>query len=168
MTPISSSCLKGLLFLLSFNAFSQNTEQRQPATVILFRTFNIFSWIFNYKLHAGDSLLGRMKTHNVVIIESYDNGITFHTVVKAPSVNAGRRGNFTKTKKIVYPFTVKPGQVYFVKCGFLNQNLFEYPRQPTIKLLKPDEIKRYLKKRFLRRKIKNYLYEAWLNDHGIK
>jgi hypothetical protein len=109
-----------------------------------------------------------MKTHNVLIIESYDNEITFHTTVKAPSVNAGKRGNFTKIKKITYPFTLKPGQVYFVKCGFLNRDLFEYPRQPTIRLLKPNEIRRYLKKRFLRRKIKSYLYEEWLSDKDIK
>jgi hypothetical protein len=138
----------------------------KPATIVVFRTFNFFSFKFSYKLFANDSLLGRMKEHSVIVFETYDHNMNFHATVKAPSVNAGRRGNYQKIKKINYPFTLKQGQIYFVKCGFLNRNLFEYPRQPTIRLLKGNEIFKYMRKGFVRRKLKSYLYQKWLMNNS--
>src|SRR5688572_16916789 len=132
-----------------FSQTVQKSECDQPATIILFRTFSIFSITFNYKLMAGDSLLGRMKTHTVMVLETFDSGVTLHTSVRAPSLNAGKRSNFQKSKRIHYPFTVQSGKVYFVKCGFLDRNLFDYPRQPTIRLLKGNDIARYAHKRFV-------------------
>jgi hypothetical protein len=158
--------------IASLNLYSQSSienrkQQDEYSTIVLFRTFDIFSWDRGYKLYAGDSLLGRINTHDVIVIETHDTGITFRATTKAPSLNAPRRANYLKRKKIVYPITLKPGQVYFVKCGYLAQNLFDLPRQPTIKLLKPDEVKKYLKKRFLRQKIRKYLYDDWLTVKGI-
>lgn len=163
-----------LLFLCaaSLNGYPQASDEGRNqhdsySTIILFRTFDIFSFDRRYKLYANDSLVGRIKTHDVIVIETYSNAKTFHATTKAPSLNATRQTNFQKRKKIVYPITLTPGQVYFVKCGYLAQNLFDLPRQPTIKLLKSYEVKKYLKKLFLRRKIKNYLYEEWLNAKDI-
>jgi hypothetical protein len=63
---------------------------------------------------------------------------------------------------------VRSGEVYFVECDFLNENLFEYPRQPTIRLVKKEEVPRYLRKRFLQRKLKYYLYRSRLDEQNIK
>ena len=143
----------------------QNSEQ---STIILFRTFDIFSFDRSYKLYASDSLLGRIKTKDVIILDTYDKGVSLHAATKAPSLNADKRANYQKRKSIRYPISLRSGQVYFVKCGYLPQNLFDLPRQPTIKLLQPDEIKKYLKRRFLRKKIENYLFEEWLSDKNIR
>ena len=163
----------GFLFIMNLSLFSQdkgaNSKRNdERSTIILFRTFDIFSFDRSYKLYASDSLLGRIKTKDVIIIDTYDKDISLHATTKAPSLNADRRTNYEKRKKIRYPITIRPGQVYFIKCGYLAQNLFDLPRQPTIKLLKPDEVKKYLRRRFLRRKIKEYLYEEWLTDKDIK
>jgi hypothetical protein len=157
------SCL-----FISQNSFSQdkvdNLNCEQPATVILFRTFNFFSFKFSYSIFSGDSLLGRIKTYDVIILETYDRAVSFQATTKAPSLNADRRTNYKKRKTIKYPFSLQHGQVYFVKCDFLNQSLFDYPRQPTIRLIKKDEIEKYIRKRFLRKKIKAYLYKEWLTE----
>ncbi len=158
----------GSLKLYSQNKSDRNNQDGEYSTVILFRTFDIFSFDRSYKLYASDSLLGRIKTKDVIIIHTYNNGISLHATTKAPSLNSTKQMNYQKGKNIRYPITLSPGQVYFVKCGYLAQDLFNLPRQPTIKLLKPDEIKKYLKRRFLRRKIKNYLYEEWLTEKDIK
>jgi hypothetical protein len=100
-------------------------------------------------------------------VETYDDGISFNATTKAPSLNASKRSNYQRRKNIRYPFTLKSGEVYFVKCDFLNQNLFEYPRQPTIRLLKREEELKYLKKRFLRRKLKVYLFNEWVTEKKI-
>jgi hypothetical protein len=163
----------GFFCFVNLKLYSQvkidnNDQNEEYSTIILFRTFDIFSFDRSYKLYASDSLLGRIKTKDVVIIDTYDKGISLHATTKAPSLNADKRTNYQKQKKIGYPITLRPGQVYFVKCGYLTQNLFDLPRQPTIKLLKPAEVRKYLKRRFLRRKIKGYLYEEWLNTKDIK
>ncbi len=169
----TSHLTMGFLLTVTFGLYSQDnndtSEQNgEPSTIILFRTFDIFSFDRSYKLYASDSLLGRMKTKDVIIIDMHDKGISFQATTKAPSLNADKGANYQKQKEIKYPISLKSGQVYFVKCGYLLQNLFDLPRQPTIKLLKPDEVRKYLKKRFLKRKIKDYLYEEWLNEKGIK
>lgn len=143
------------------------TNCEQPATVILFRTFNLFSFKFSYNLFSGDSLLGRIKTHDVIILETYDKGLSFHATTKAPSLNADKRTNYQKRKTIKYPFSLQQGQVYFVKCDFLNQSLFDYPRQPTIRLMKGGEIQKYMRRPFLRRKLKRYLYTEWLKEKNL-
>lgn len=158
-----ASCLT-LVFVLTWcmDLYCQNHSQH--ATVILFRTFDIFSFDRSYKLYADDSLLGRMKTKDVFILDTYSQGISLHAKTTAPSLNASRESGYRKQKKINYPVTLTPGRVYFVKCGYLTQNLFDLPRQPTIRLLKPAEVRKYLKRRFLRRRIKDHLYEKWLHD----
>lgn len=153
------------LFAMRLQLYSQNDGH---ATVILFRTFDIFSFDRSYKLFANDSLLGRIKTKDVIILDTYDKSISLCATTKAPSLNADKRTNFLKRKNIQYSFTLSSEQVYFVKCGYLAQRLFDLPRQPTIKLLKPDEVRKYLKKQFLRKKIKDYLYDEWLNDKDLK
>lgn len=163
----------GLLFVMNLRLYSQDNvdddkKNDEYSTIILFRTFDIFSFDRSYKLYAGDSLLGWIKTNNVIIIDTYEKGIFLHATTKAPSLNASEKTNYQKIKTIRYPITLRSGQVYFVKCGYLAQNLFDLPRQPTIKLLKPDEVKKYLKRRFLRRKIKDYLYKEWLDNKDIK
>lgn len=171
---IKISSLSFVFFcLVSFKLYSQikidNHNQIDTySTIILFRTFDVFSFDRSYKIYASDSLLGRIKTNDVIIIDTYNKGISLHATTKGPSLNADKRTNYQKQKKIRYPITLKPGQVYFVKCGYLTQNLFDLPRQPTIKLLKPSEVNKYLRKRFLRRKIKDYLYEDWLNVKDLK
>jgi len=157
-----------ILRLYSQDIVDNSQQNGEHSTIILFRTFDIFSFDRSYKLYASDSLLGRIKTKDVIIVDTYDRGISLHATTKAPSLNADKRTNYERRKNIRYPITLRSGQVYFVKCGYLTQNLFDLPRQPTIKLLKPDEVKKYLKRRFLRRKIKDYLYEEWLNDNDIK
>lgn len=163
----------GLLLIMTLRLYSQGSvdngqQNEEHSTIILFRTFDIFSFDRSYKLYASDSLLGRIKTKDVIIIDTYHKGISLHATTKAPSLNADKRTQFQKRKNIKYPITLRSGQVYFVKCGYLMQNLFDLPRQPTIKLLTPAEVKKYLKRRFLRRKIKDYLYEEWLDDKDIK
>lgn len=153
---------------LHLTSLSQHQPCDPPATIILFRTFDFFNFKFSYKLFAGDSLLGRMKEHDVFIIDTYDPQVSFHTTVKAPSVNAGKRGNYQKIKKINYPFSVKPGGLYLVKCGFLKRDLFEYPRQPTIELLKDDQkIRKYLRKRYVRKKIRDHAYGNWVIEKDV-
>lgn len=149
--------------------FSQNPVDpcEQSSTVILFRTFDIFSFDRSYKIYSNDSLLGRIQNHDVIVLNTFENNVTLHAKTKAPSANAGHKASFQKHKKINYAITLEPGQVYFVKCGYLEQNLFDLPRQPTIRLLKPREIEKYLKKRFLRKKIKAYLYQEWLTDKKV-
>ena len=172
MTPSRTIvCFSSVFFLAITNCFSQSADTKsdcKPATVILFRTFNFFSFKFSFNLFSGDSLLGRIKTHDVIILESYDTGVSFHAPTKAPSLNADKRANYQKRKTIKYPLTLQPGQVYFVKCDFLNQNLLDYPRQPTIRLLKKDEIGKYMRRRFLRTKIKLYLYNEWITEKNLK
>lgn len=163
----------GLLIVMTTKLYSQNTgdnsqQNDEHSTIILFRTFDIFSFDRSYKLYASDSLLGRIKTRDVIIIDTYEKGVSFHATTKAPSLNADKRSNYQKKKNISYPITIRSGQVYFVKCGYLPHNLFDLPRQPTIKLLKPDEVQKYLRKKFIRRKIKNYLYKGWLDEKDIK
>lgn len=147
---------------------SDDIRNEQPSTIVVFRTFDIFNFGRSYKLYANDSLAGRIKTRGVIVINTYAGGMSFHAQTKAPSLNADKRTNFRKIKRIKYPFALKPGQVYFVKCGYLNQNIFDMPRQPTIRLLKGGEIGKYLRRGFLRRKIKRYLFEEWLNEKDIK
>lgn len=174
--PMTSSRTIGffscVFFLAITDCFSQKTDTKyhceQPATIILFRTFNFFSFKFSYNLFSGDSLLGRVKTHDVIILETYDKGVSFHATTKAPSLNADKKGNYQKRKTIKYPFTLQQGQVYFVKCDFLNQSLFDYPRQPTIRLLKKNEIDKYMRRRFLKKKVKLYLYNEWLSEKNLK
>lgn len=103
----------------------------------------------------------------MIILKTYDRGVSFHATTKAPSLNA-QKSNYQKKKTIKYPFTLQEGQVYFVKCDFLNQRLFDYPRQPTLRLIKNDEIGKYLRKRFLKRKIRSYLYNEWLTGNSLK
>jgi hypothetical protein len=161
----------GFACILSLGTLAQSTVDNQPcpqpSTVILFRTFNVVSFGDSYKIYASDSLLGKIKTHDVIVLTTFDKGITLQATTKAPSVNADRRTNFQKHKKINYPISLGQEQVYFVKCGYLAQNVFDLPHQPTIRLLKPAEVKKYLKKRFLRKKIKAYLYQEWLTDKKI-
>ena len=161
-----------VLFLVITNCFSQKSDTKsdceQPATVILFRTFNFFSFKFSYNLFSGDSLLGRVKTHDVIILETYDDRVSFHAATRAPSLNADRRTNYQKRKTINYPFTLRQGQVYFVKCDFLNQSLFDYPRQPTIRMLKKNEIGEYMRRRFLKKKVKSYLYNEWMTKKSLE
>lgn len=172
MTTLKSIAVVLSCSFIGLNSLAQdrvdNSNCERPATVILFRTFNIFHYGFNYNLFSGDSLLGRIKTHDVFILETYDQGISFHATAKAPSLNADKRTNFQKRKNVKYPFSLKQGQVYFVKCDFLNQSLFDYPRQPTIRLIKRDEIEKYMKKGFLKKKIKKYLYNEWLTEKNLK
>jgi hypothetical protein len=158
--------ITAILLMVSNHSWSQDTTCEKPATIVLFRTFNPFSYLFSYKLYAGDRLLGRIGTHDVFIIDTYDDGISFQATTKAPSLNASKKSNYQKQKNIRYPFTLKPGEVYFVKCDFLNQRLFEYPRQPTLKLLKSGEEKKYLKRSFLRKKLKKHLFNEWLQEVG--
>jgi hypothetical protein len=101
-------------------------------------------------------------------LETYDQGISLHASVKAPSLNADKRTNFQKRKSVKYPFSPQQGQVYFVKCDFLNQSLFDYPRQPTIRLIKTNDIEKYMKKGFLKKKIKKFLYSEWLTEKDLK
>ena len=172
MTTLKAITFISSWFLLNLNSFSQdrvvNSNCEQPATVILFRTFSIFHFGFNYNLFSGDSLLGRINTHDVFILETYDQAVSFHATPKAPSLNADKRTNYQKRKTIKYPFSIQQGQVYFVKCDFLNQSLFDYPRQPTIRLIKKDEIGKHMRKRFLKKKIKTYLYNEWLTEKNLK
>jgi hypothetical protein len=166
--------LKRVLALI-YVAFAINTGftqqdnriENKPSVVILFRTFSFFNFKFNYRLYANDSLVGRIKTHNVYVIETFRNGISLQATTQFFSLNADRRTNHKKYKKIRYPFSLKAGQVYFVQCGFLNENLFDYPRQPTIRLLKPGEVARFLKRGFLKRKLKKHLYRQWILENGI-
>jgi hypothetical protein len=171
MTFIKKICVLAILLISYLTVAAQRGETSascpKPATIIIFRTFNFFSFKFSYNLFANDSLIGRVKTKSIFISETTDRVINFHTTVKAPSLNAGKRANYQKTKKIGYPITIKPGQVYFVRCGFLNQNLFEYPRQPTIRLLKGEEVYRSMRKRFVRKKIEKYLYREWLAENNL-
>jgi hypothetical protein len=160
--------IMGLVCVNGLQLYSQHTQNEQHSTIILFRTFDIFSFDRSYKLYASDSLLGRIKTKDVIIVDTYDKVVSLHAATNAPSLNVDRRANYQKSKKINYPINLAPGQVYFVKCGYLPQNLFDLPRQPTIKLLKSVEIRKYLKKRFLRRRIKDYLYEEWLQEKELK
>lgn len=171
MTSLRTTVFGLIYFLLSLNSYSQereNSDCEQPATVILFRTFNFFSFKFSYNLFSGDSLLGRMRTHDVFVLETYDQGVSFHATTKAPSLNADNKTNYQKRKTIKYPFSLQQGQVYFVKCDFLNQSLFDYPRQPTIRLIKKDEIGKYMKKKFLKKKIKAYLYNEWVTEMNLE
>ena len=137
----------GFVCILSSKILAQptvdNTPCPQPSTVILFRTFNIVSFGDRYKIYASDSLLGKIKTHDVIVLNTYDKGVVLQATTKAPSVNADRRTNFQKHKNINYPITLEPDQVYFMKCGYLAQNVFDLPHQPTIRLLKPAEVKKY-------------------------
>jgi hypothetical protein len=155
-------------FLTQMQLFAQPKPQSDPctqsATIVVFRSFNMISLGLTYKLFSRDTLLGRMRTHRVFIIETYDSVFSLHATTRAPSLNASRKSNYTKVKNIKYPFTVQPGQLYVVKCGFLNQDVFNHPRQPTIRLLKKDEAGRYLKKPFIKRKVKRYLYNKWKRD----
>jgi hypothetical protein len=155
-------CIVGPPALYSQDKTIDDIRVGGHSTIILFRTFDIFSFDRSYKLYAGDSLLGRIKTKEVIIIDTNDKGITFQATSRGPSLNADKRTNYQKQKMIKYPVTLKSGQVYFVKCGYLTQNLFDLPRQPTIKLLKPHELGKYLKRRFMKRNIKDYLLEEWL------
>ncbi|MEJ1239727.1 hypothetical protein WBG78_16440 [Chryseolinea sp. T2] len=145
-----------------------SSDSEPFSTVVLFRTFDIFSFDRSYKLYASDSLLGRIKTKDVIILETYLDRVSLHAGTKAPSLNADKRTNYQKRKSINYPVTLKPGEVYFVKCGYLLQNLFDLPRQPTIRLLKPEEIGKYLRKKFVSRQIKDYLYDDWLTKNNLK
>lgn len=147
---------------------TDNAQATAPSTLILFRTFDIFSFDRSYKLYARDSLLGRIRTKDVIIVNTYEKATSLHATTKAPSLNANRQSKYQKKKTIHYPITLKPGCVYFVKCGYLSRNLFDLPRQPTIQLLQASEVRKNLRKRFLRKKIKNYLYEEWLTEKGIR
>jgi hypothetical protein len=160
--------LFALIVFCQYPLLAQNKSRRepceQPATIIVFRPFNFISVGFSYKLFARDSLLGRMNTHDVFVVESYDSIFSLYAATKAPSLNASRKSNYTKVKKIQYPFTIKPGEVYMVRCGFLNQDLFNYPRQPTMRLLKPGEVRKYIKKGFVKRKLRRYLFQKWVDE----
>jgi hypothetical protein len=158
------------IMLCQWESMAQKKPQAdpctQPATIIIFRPFNFISAGFSYKLFSRDSLLGRMNTHDVFIVETYDSVFSLYAATKAPSLNASRKSNYTKIKKIQYPFAVKPGNIYVVKCSFLNQDLFNYPRQPTIRLLKSTELKKYLKKGFIKRKLRRYVYKKWIEERS--
>lgn len=158
------------LVLAHIHAFAQQKKNvdpcAPPATIIVFRSFNLISLALSYKLYAGDSLLGRMNTHKVFIIETYDSTLSLHATIKAPSFNSSQKSNYTKVKKINYPFSLLPGKVYLVKCGFLNQDVFNQPRQPTIRLLKGAESKRYLKRPFIKKKVKRYLFEEMVRKNA--
>lgn len=163
--------LGSVMFSFQLPVYSQDrlsTVSNPYSTVILFRTFDIFSFDRSYKIYAGDSLLGRIKNKDVIIMKAYADRISFHAGTKAPSLNADKRTNFQKRKSINYPVTLKPGEVYFIKCGYLLQNLFDLPRQPTIRLLKSDEIHKYLKKKFVRKQIEDYLYDDWLVKNNLQ
>lgn len=168
MTEFSKTVILLCFMLINVNAFAQTgTDCARPATVVVFRTFNFFSFKFSYRLFAGDSLLGRIKTNDVFIMETYDPGISFHATAKAPSLNETSRTNYQKKKAIRYPMSLQQGQVYFVKCDYLNQSLFEYPRQPTIRLIKGAEVGKYMKKRFLKKRISSYLYAEWQKENNL-
>ena len=165
----TSRLILGLICVFNLTLCAQdNPPTKEYSTVIIFRTFDIFSFDRSYKLYANDSLLGRIRTHDVIVLETYDNGVTFQAATKAPSLNAGKRTNHQKRKYIKYPTSLKPGHVYFIKCGYLTQSLFDLPRQPTIKLLDQEGIRKHLRKRFLRKKISAYLYEGWLAETDLK
>jgi hypothetical protein len=162
-----------LISAASANLYAQgkidsNTRSEKPSQIILFRTFDIFNFARSYRVYMSDSLVGRIKTKGVIIVESFGQGVTLHASTKAPSLNAEHKANYQKRKKIRYPITLTPGRVYFVKCGYLNQNVFDLPRQPTVRLLRSEEVRKYLKKRFLKREISDYLYEKWLNEKDLK
>lgn len=171
MTLLRPMAFVSILFLLTVaTCFPQSRDSKSecesPATVILFRPFNFFSFKFSYNLFSRDSLLGRIRTHDVIILETYDKDLFLHTTTKALSLNS-KRTKYRKRKSVEYPLTVQQGQVYFVKCDFLNQNLFNYPRQPTLRLVKKAEVSPYMKRRFLKKKIQRYLYEDWIDRKKI-
>jgi hypothetical protein len=155
--------LAGIGFVcISLSAQQQiKTKRCGPATIVVFRTFNLISSSLSYKLYAGDSLLGRINPHDVFIITTYDSTFSLSAATKAPSLNTSRKSRFTKIKKINYSFSIKSGEIYLIKCDFLNQEVFNYPRQPTIRLLKGLEEAKYLKRPFIRKKVKTHLYNSW-------
>lgn len=95
----------GLLWVDTLQIYSQNvidngTQNREHSTIILFRTFDVFSFDRSYKLYASDSLLGRIKTKDVIIVDTYDKGISFPVTTKAPSLHANKRSiKLSKTEK---------------------------------------------------------------------
>jgi hypothetical protein len=137
------------------------------ATIVIFRTFDFFNFKFSYRLFANDSLMGRIRNHDVIVIKTDQPRISFGATLKAPSLNATKVSNYQKVKRVAYQITLQPGNVYFVQCGFLKQNLFEYPRQPTVKLMKGSDVRKCLRKGFIRRKLRRHLYKEWLTDHNL-
>jgi hypothetical protein len=70
--------IMGLVCVNGLQLYSQHTQNEQHSTIILFRTFDIFSFDRSYKLYASDSLLGRIKTKDVIIVDTYDKVVSLH------------------------------------------------------------------------------------------
>ena len=138
--------------LLRKAKFGKGSQADEYSTIILFRTFDIFSYDRSYKLYASDSLLGRIKTKDVIIVDTYDKGISLQATTKGPSLNADKRTNYQKRKGIRYPITLKPGQVYFVKCGYLTQNIFDLPTPANHYTFKDRRGKKVFKETIFKKK----------------
>ncbi|MEM8895964.1 MAG: hypothetical protein AAGC88_15380, partial [Bacteroidota bacterium] len=132
----------GLLVSVQASLFSQNTHtdtNDQQSTILLFRTFNLFDFGFNYSLYMDGDLLCKMKTKNVFMVDTDKENISLLASTKAPSLNADKRTNYTKTKELRKSISLGNRPIQFVKCGFYNVNLFDLPRQPMVRVLKPEE-----------------------------
>ncbi len=162
--------IAALLSSMYTGLFAQNTHtdaQDQHSTILLFRTFNLFDFGFNYSLYLDGNLLGKMKTKNVFMVDTNAENVSLLATTKAPSLNADKRTNYTKTKELKKSIPLGMRPIQFVKCGFYNVNLFDLPRQPMVRILKPEETQKYLRKKFIKKKIKDHLYQQWLNESGL-
>src|SRR5690242_15483818 len=93
--------------ILAQNNTLDNAPFHQQSTVILIRTFDNFSFDRSYKMYSNFSLLGRIKTHDVIVLNTFDKSVALQATTKAPSLNTDKRTNFQKRKKINYPIPLE-------------------------------------------------------------
>ena len=154
-----------LLLLFPFNIYSQflmkDCEHPDLATVVFFRPSgpaNFPGSKFFYKIFFRDSLLTEART-------------TLFHVANLPQgnirVNADRKDyKFSKNSKGFVEMKLLPGRVYFVKCG-VQKDPGGTKALPKLRLLKKEEASKWIRRRFLKKRLKEKLFTDFKNLENL-
>jgi N-methylhydantoinase B/oxoprolinase/acetone carboxylase alpha subunit len=119
---------------------SENTNPQETATVIVFRKFMPYGVALGYKVKERDRVLTKVRTNS------------FNVLYLQPGITELSAKIATKA---AVKLELKPGQTYFIQSS-VGGGLFG---KPTLKLLSEDELKRLAKKKFLKKRLKEYKIE---------
>jgi hypothetical protein len=150
------------IYVLSFlPVFCQNLikDCTNPdyARVIFFRTPQFYGDWVNYKLYLNDSVLTEVKGRHFYVAD-FAPGIT--------KIKANRNDyKWSKNSHGFIELKLKPGYVYFVKCGVKSDPSGSIGL-PKLKLLREKEVNKYIKKQFLKNHLKKKLYTEF--DQEVK
>lgn len=132
-------------------------KSHKIAKVVFFRPFKLVGSAVGFELFWGDSLFTKMNSKSFYVAElpAGRNRFTSSTYTL----------KFIKKNKSSINLNLEGGKIYFIKCESkpFSQGITEPNHTLLFKLLNEKEIKHSLKKKFLRKRLKEKLYSDFYN-----